>query len=172
MKSPNYKLITFVLILLFVGSCFFAQKWHSEKTLYSLQCDSLKKQKDSLKIAFSKQLSEKDERILKLTNLLESCNEENTNKSINIQRYKNRIDTFDEECEHEKDAVINRYKIDNSSDDNLGQLLSRFGLVKNLQDAGRVFLSDVPSKELFKSNSGRRKSPEQSSNGAEKNKSP
>jgi len=112
------------------------------------------------------------ERISKLLILLSSCENDKSIEKFKKSKYESQLRNFEEDCEHEKNTLLLNNRIYNSTDNELGVLLSRFGQSKSLSDAERILLPYEGDKGISELNFGRDTGEKKTTERREKNKSP
>lgn len=168
MKKLNDYLIIAILVFLLLYSSFFLFKWHSK--INSLE-DFVLVKNIEIKMLFARSDS------LKTVNLhikqeLFQCQNDKFIESSKRQKYENQLQNFEEECEHEKNALLFDSRINNSTDNELGLLLSRLGQSNSLSDAERILLPEQGNKKIYKSDIGGNTSEKKTFERREKNKNP
>lgn len=165
-RFSAYMLIFTILLLFFyVKSC----RINVEIT-NSLQ-DSISLKKDEINALYGR-LDSLDKVNLTIKEQLSQCQNEKFIESSKRQKYENDLQNFEDDCEHEKSILLLDNRINNSTDNELGMLLSNIGQYESLSDAERFLLSNQRDKGLHKFDTTWYPSGKKSNERREKNKSP
>lgn len=175
MESPkkfNYQHYFFISVVLLASALIFL----------SISCENSAKKLKALQDTVSVknvQISTLSERIKgieeeknKLNVMLENCESDKFIESSKKRQYENELQNIEDECEHEKSVLLLDNRINNSTGNELGELLSRLGQSKSLSDAERLLLPDPTNKGLYKSDIGGLTGEKKTGERREKNKSP
>jgi nitrogen-specific signal transduction histidine kinase len=171
-NNQNFKQWFFISISLLIICIIFnvISCQQSNKKVNALEIDI------SDKIKANNVLSERIDSLFSVESELKvqlfNCQTDKFLESSKKRQYENRLQNIEEDCEHEKDALLLNSRINNSTDNELGILLSRLGQHESLTDAERFLLSEQGNKGIFKSYSGGDRIEKQVKDTREKNKSP
>lgn len=157
-----------ILVILLAWSSFFLFKWNAN--INSL-VDSVSVKKVEIKALYVR-FDSLNNVNLSIKEQLFQCHSDKFIESSKRSQYETKLQYIEDECEHEKSALLFNNRINSSTDNELGQLLSRFGQLNSLSDAERILLSEQTNQGIYKSDSGGDTGEKKTIERREKNKSP
>lgn len=162
--------IAVITIVTLVGLLFFQ---HYRFGWLSTAVDSLKEliTNQTKTLVRQDSLLKEQDKALKIFSIkLQDCQDESQRNNIEKSKLQNELRFYDDECEHEKEALLFKSNINNLGNNDRYKLLAELGQSKDL-NAAELLLRERNT-GLFKVDSGGDRIQEQITNGEKKNKSP